>query len=62
MVSTHYWRFPFGVGAVIAAAFVPLSPVGDLEVVSALVSPGCQWIGGHGLAISFELSLVPLLA
>lgn len=62
MVSTHYWEFPFGVGPVVAVVAVLPSPVGDLEVISALVSHGCQWIGSHSLAISFELSLLPLLA
>ena len=62
MVSAYYWGFPLGVGSVIGAVAVLLSPVGNLEVVSTLVSRGCQWIGGKGLAISFELSLLPLLA
>ena len=46
----------------IGAVAVLLSLAGDLEVVSALVYHGCQWIGGRGLAISSELSLLPLLA
>lgn len=62
MVSAYYWGFPLGVGFVIGAVAVLPSPAGDLEVVSAPVSHGCQWIGGRGLAISFELSLLSLLA
>ena len=36
MVSAHYWGFPFGIGPVIAAVAVLLSPVGDLEVIFEL--------------------------